>query len=104
MHSRIARYSFTGDAEQIARKAEEGMLPIFREQPGFLAYTIIKAGDEIVTVSAWETAEAAQAADALSRNWNSQNLADKVELKDARIGEILVSTALGASTKAGATA
>ena len=30
MHSRIARYGFTGDPQELARRAEKGMLPIFQ--------------------------------------------------------------------------
>lgn len=34
------------------RRAETGMLPIFQSQPGFNAYSLIDAGDEIVSFSA----------------------------------------------------
>jgi heme-degrading monooxygenase HmoA len=100
MHARIARYTFSGDAEDLARQAEEGMLPIFQAQPGFKAYSIIESDDEIFSFSAWESAEAAGAANKVSASWVAENLADKIELKEARIGEILLSTPLGVSTKA----
>jgi heme-degrading monooxygenase HmoA len=100
MHARIARYTFSGDAEDLVRRAEEGMLPIFQAQPGFKAYTILESDDEIFSVSAWDSAEAAEAANKVSASWVAENLADKVELKEARVGEILLSTALGVSTKA----
>src|SRR5262245_29182885 len=37
MHGRIARYRISGDPHELARRAEEGMLPIFKAQPGFRA-------------------------------------------------------------------
>jgi hypothetical protein len=104
MHARIARYSFTGDGQEIARIAEEGMLPIFQTQAGFKAYSIIEAGDELISFSAWESSEAADAANKVVASWVAENLADRVTLKDARIGDIHVATALGISTKAGITA
>jgi heme-degrading monooxygenase HmoA len=104
MHARIAKYSFSGDGIEIARKAEEGMLPIFQSVPGFKAYTIVEAGDEVFSFSAWDSEEAAKAADDASAQWVEQNVADDVELKRAWIGEVHLSTNLGVSTKAGARA
>ena len=103
MHARIAKYAFTGDAIEIARKAEEGMLPIFQSQPGFKWYTIVEAGDEVFSFTAWESADAAEAANDLSAQWVAKNLGDKVELKRSWIGEIHLNTAIGVTTKAGAT-
>ena len=104
MHARFARYAFQGDAVAIARRAEEGMLPIFESQPGFKAYSIFESDGEIFSFSAWESADAAEASNEIVAQWVAENLSDKVQLKEARIGEIHVSTALGISQKAGVTA
>jgi hypothetical protein len=104
MHSRIARYSFTGSAEELSRKAEAGMLPILQSAPGFKAYTLIQTDDEIIALSGWDSAEAAEAANATIASWVADNVSDRVQLKEILIGEILISTALGVSTKAGITA
>jgi heme-degrading monooxygenase HmoA len=101
MHARIARYAFSGDGMEIARRAEDGMLPIFQSQPGFKAYSIIEVGDEVFSFSAWESSEAAEAANAVSADWVAANLADRVTLKESLIGEIHLSTPLGVSAKAG---
>ena len=34
MHARMARYTFIGDPQDLARKAEAGMLPLFEAEPG----------------------------------------------------------------------
>ena len=34
MYARFATYSYTGDAYDLARRAEAGVLPIFEAQPG----------------------------------------------------------------------
>ncbi len=103
MHARIARYSYTGDATELARKAEDGILPILQSKPGFKAYSVTDTGGEIISFSAWESAEAAEAANASIAEWVAENMTG-VELKEKHIGEILIGTALGISTKAGATA
>jgi heme-degrading monooxygenase HmoA len=99
MHGRVATYTYTGDALDIARKAEEGILPILRTQPGFKAYSVFATDAKIISFSAWETAEAAEAANTTVADWVAQNLADEVELQKSHIGEIYFSTALGVSTR-----
>ena len=104
MHGRMARYAYTGDASELARKAEDGMLPIFQSQPGFKSYSLVASDEEIISFSAWESADAADAAGALAATWIAENIADQIEHKETKIGEILFGTALGVSTKAGTTA
>jgi heme-degrading monooxygenase HmoA len=104
MHARIARYTFTGDAQDIARRAEEGMLPIFQSQSGFKAYSLTETDGEILSFSAWESAEAADAANTAAAQWVAEHLADRIQLKESNIGEILLSTALGVGATAGARA
>jgi hypothetical protein len=102
MHARIAKYTVTGDTKEIARTAEESMVPIFQAQPGFKGYTVVDLGEKILSFSAWESAEAARAADAVSAEWVADNLEGKVELQATHIGEVLFSTVLGVSVMAGA--
>jgi len=104
MHARIAKYTYTGDGEALARRAEEGLLPIFQSQTGFQDYTIIVNEEKVISISAWDSAEHAEAANAAAAGWVAENMTDEIELKNTTIGEILVSTTLGISTKAGITA
>jgi len=104
MHGRMARYGFSGDVQDLARRAEDGMLPIFQAQPGFKAYSLIESDGEIISFSAWDSAEHAEAANAAAAGWVAENMASEIDLKEARIGEVLLSTALGVSTAAGVTA
>ena len=98
MHARFARYTFSGNAQEIARKAEEGALPIFKSLPGFKAYSIAQSDGEIFSFSVWETFEQAEAANIAVADWVAENLADDVQLIESRFGELLVATALGVST------
>ena len=96
MHARMARYTFIGDPQELARKAEDGMLPIFESEPGFRGYSITASQGEILSFSIWETAEQAEAANAISRDWVADNLEPgQIELIETRVGEALLSTALG---------
>ena len=104
MHARLARYTFSGDAEEIARRVEDGMLPILQAQPGFKAYTVVESDGEIFSFSGWDSAEQAESANALIAGWVADNLAGDIQLTEARFGEVRLSTTLGISTKVGATA
>jgi hypothetical protein len=103
MHGRFARYEASGDVHELARQAEDGMLPIFQAQPGFKAYSLLESDGEILSFSAWDSAASAEAASMAAADWIAKNIAGQIELKETRIGEILMSTTLGVSTKAGAT-
>jgi heme-degrading monooxygenase HmoA len=60
---RCVIYSFEGDAEEIIGKARTGILPIFQEQPGFIAYGVMVRGNQLISMSAWESEDDARAAD-----------------------------------------
>jgi hypothetical protein len=105
MHGRFARYSFSGDAQELARKVEEGMLPTLKSQPGFKSYSVAADEGEIFSFSAWESVEQAESANIAIADWVAENLSgDDVQLIETRVGEILIATALGVSTTAGARA
>jgi len=104
MHGRVARYGYTGDAHELAQRAEEGMLPIFQSQPGFKAYSLLESGGEIISFSAWDSTESAEAANSAAAGWIAENIGDRIQLKEVVIGEVLLSTTLGVSTKSGVTA
>ena len=104
MHGRMARYTYTGDALELARKAEDGMLPIFQAQPGFKSYSLVESDGEILSFSAWESAAAADAASGLAATWIADNMAGRIELQETKLGEILLGSAIGVSTKVGTSA
>jgi hypothetical protein len=104
MHARIANYRISGDAHEIVRSAEEGMLPIFKAQPGFRSYNIVVSGDELMSASVWDSIEEAEAATPAAASWIAENIADDIELIDVRYGEVLLATALGVSAVAAAKA
>ncbi len=97
MHVRMARMSFSGDVNEIAERAESGMLPIFQSADGFKAYSVAVADDEIWSLSVWETAEQAEAANELAAEWVAENLADRITVTETHVGDLVISTTLGVS-------
>ena len=77
-YGRCVIYSFAGDAQEVIEKARAGILPIFKRQSGFLAYGVMVEGDEIISMSAWDSESDAKAADEAAKQWVSDNMDAKV--------------------------
>lgn len=60
---------------EIARLTIEGFLPVFRESDGFVGYFFLPAGDELATVSLFDSAEQASASNDKARDFIVENLA-----------------------------
>ena len=104
MYGRMAIYNMSGDAHELARRAEEGILPIFQAQPGFQSYTVSTGDGQILSLSAWDTRGDAEAGSEAAASWVAGNMGAELELVEVRYAEVLFSTSLGVSTKAAATA
>ena len=102
--TRMATYSFSGDAHDLARRAEQGILPIFRSQPGFKAYSVAMGDDEVLSLSVWDTRADAEAGSEAAARWVAENMAGELDLIEVRYAEVMFSTSLGISTSVGATA
>jgi hypothetical protein len=95
VHIRMARYRTESEPRDLARRAAEGMLPIFEQQAGFRSYALAAAGDEVWSYSVWDSAESAEVASALAAGWVAQNMPSELKLIERKVGELLLSTALG---------
>ena len=73
-YGRCVIYMFPGDAEEIIGKARTSILPIYKWQPGFIAYGVMVRGDHLLSLSAWRSESAAKAADELARQWVAENV------------------------------
>jgi heme-degrading monooxygenase HmoA len=103
MYARMATYSFSGDAHDLASRAEHGILPIFKGLNGFNAYAVAAGDGQIFSLSVWDTRADAEAGSAAAAAWVADNMTE-IALIEARHAELMFSTALGVSTAAGATA
>jgi hypothetical protein len=51
---------------RLSAKPGPGILPIFKNQPGFVAYGVMVRGNQLISMSAWKSAGDAKAADELA--------------------------------------
>jgi heme-degrading monooxygenase HmoA len=89
-HMRIARYGLTkGSFQEVADTAKSGLLPKYRQQPGFRHYGVADLGDrEILSISVWDTRDQAEKATPTAASWVKENIADRVELKSNSVGDL----------------
>jgi heme-degrading monooxygenase HmoA len=89
-HTRVAVYKFKpGSADEVIAKAEAGLLPIYRAQPGFVAYGVVKTGDDSgISISVWQTGDQAQAAVQTAGTWVAANIAALVESVQNHVGDL----------------
>jgi hypothetical protein len=97
MQGRIATYSFTGDGDDLSRRAEAGILPILEAQPGFKSYTVAIGDGEIISISAWDSLAEAEEGSAAVASWVAENMTE-ISLINVRYGEIKFSTTLQVTT------
>ena len=88
-HVRVAIYAMKkGSAEETADLAKQGMLPIFQAQPGFIRYGLALLDDgTIASISVWETHDEAESANGAAAEWVAANIADRIKLKGAHVGD-----------------
>ncbi len=77
--------------DEAGRRAIDGLGPILKQSPGFIGYHVVKFGNDTgVSISLFETREAAQAAHAKALGWIRENLAEFTEGEPEIIeGEVL---------------
>ena len=97
MVARIATYSFTGDAQELGRRAEAGILPIIKAQPGFRGYSVAIGEDKVFSSSAWDSRAEAEAGSAAVGAWVAGNMTEISLIGDVNYAEVAFSTTLGVS-------
>ena len=76
-------------ADEAIRRSQKGMLPIFRNQPGFAGYGIVKAGqNSVISISFWQSRQQAEAAVQLAASWAKDNVAEMSETVQNYVGEL----------------
>jgi hypothetical protein len=89
-HVRIATYEIKrGSFQELADMARNDMLRTFQDQPGFIRYGLADLGEKTcVSLSLWETRRDADASVPVAANWVRENIADRVELRSTKIGDL----------------
>jgi hypothetical protein len=99
---RIARYEITnGNFGEVADTAKKGLLPMFRELPGFVRYGVADVGgSSLMSISLWETHEQAEAASPVAATWVKENIQDRVQLRENYLGDFAFYQGIEAPVKA----
>ena len=78
-----------GQMRDYLRKAEAELLPLYRELPGFVAYTIAKTGDATaVCFGIWQTRQQASQAIKTSNLWMKQSSGTLIDSLHNSIGDL----------------
>jgi hypothetical protein len=90
-HVRIGVYSITsGTIDEVASRAKQELLPIFRAHPGFVSFGIAEVSDfKLLSLSVWQTHDQADAANTRPADWVLETLGNRVTLTDSHVGEFL---------------
>ena len=79
MYASVRQYTITPGPDTVgetARDVQEGLGPILSRSPGFVAYYVLDAGNNIVAaISIFESQAAAEAADRAVSDWIKQHMA-----------------------------
>jgi hypothetical protein len=97
-HVRVALYTITpGSADEVIRRGESGMVPIFRAQPGFVAYGLVKTGEEtLVSISVWESEQQAIAANQIAGTWVRENVGNMLVSAVNHVGDLAYFSSMSA--------
>jgi hypothetical protein len=98
MVARIATYTFTGDAQELGRRAEAGILPILKAQPGFKSYAVAIGEGRVFSSSAWDGRDDAERGNAAVAAWVADNMTEISLEGDVHYADVAFSTALEVST------
>jgi hypothetical protein len=89
-YTRLATYDIVkGTFPELTGIAEKGILPLFANEPGFVNYGLVDAGNhKVVSISIWETREESQKSAGMEATWVKDNIADRVRLLTTQIGDL----------------
>jgi hypothetical protein len=70
MFASVRRYNVQGSVKDLARRAENELVPILRKNPGFIAYYIVDGGDGyLASISIFDSAWSAHRSNEQARAW-----------------------------------
>jgi hypothetical protein len=97
MFASIRKYQVRrGMVEELARRVKEGFVPLMRGMQGWKGYYLLDGGpDVLITISIFDSAEAALASNVTAADWVRNNVLEFTR----GMPEVMVGTALVAEVK-----
>ena len=93
MFAVIRRYNtHEGSAEKIMQRVRDGFVPLISNLPGFVSYDVVRSPDgTLLSVSVFESREAADASNRLASDWVHENLASLIRTAPVILsGDVMV--------------
>ena len=80
MYASIRRYKTNpGKAAELVQQVKDGFVPIISKAPGFIAYYVVDAGNDIVaSVSVFQDQRGAEESNRLAADWVKSSIASLV--------------------------
>ena len=79
MYASVRHYTLNpghGKVEEAARDVQTGLGPIISKAPGFVAYYVLDAGNNVViAISIFESRTAEETANRMAADWSKQHMA-----------------------------
>ena len=72
MYTSIRHYDGVTDTGEVVRNIKEGFLPRIRQVRGFVNYSVIEAGDTLITISTFEDRSGAEESNNTAAEWIRQ--------------------------------
>jgi hypothetical protein len=95
MFAAVRRYHVKpGRIADVARKVQEGLVPLLNRQDGFVSYFAIDAGNNVALgVGVYRDRRSAEAANESATSWVKENLADLLGPGESTVGAVIVASA-----------
>jgi hypothetical protein len=78
-----------GTMTETLRKTETELLPLYRQAPGFVAYTVAKTNEvSAIALSIWQTQEQAEHARAIREAWIRQGTHSSIDTFQHAVGSL----------------
>ena len=100
MFAVIRRYNtHDNSAQKIEQRVRDGFVPIISRVPGFVSYDVVRSTDgTLLSVSVFETRQAAEDSNRLASDWVHENLASLIRTAPVILsGDVIVHHAQPAS-------
>jgi len=76
MYATVRRFEGVTDPREVARRVNEGLVPVISQIPGFLAYSWVDAGGGVmVSINLFENQAGAEEANRQAPDWVRQHIA-----------------------------
>ena len=93
MFTSIRKYRVTrGSARELARRVEEGFVPLVRQLKGFRSYYLLDGGPDIlITISLFDSADDALVSNETAAEWVRDNFMEAARgLPEVMVGHVLI--------------